>query len=114
MINFGYNINHDRQIDLDNCDRRVAEFISKIEPTFNTCIACGTCTTTCSAGRFTDFNPRMLYTLVKRGQINEVEKEIEKCMLCGKCQLACPRGINTRHIILSIQKALDKTKKNEI
>ena len=114
MINFGYKINADRQIDLNHCDRRIANFISKIEPTFNTCIACGTCTTTCTAGNFTNFNPRLLYTLVKRGQIDEVKKEIEKCMLCGKCQLACPRGINTRHIILNIQKALVKLEKNEI
>ena len=114
MINFGYKINIDRQIDLNQCDKRVEKFVSKIEPTFNTCIACGTCTTTCSAGNFTNFNPRLLYTLVKRGQIDDVKKEIEKCMLCGKCQLACPRGINTRHIILNIQKALEKLEKNEI
>ena len=25
-------------------------------------------------------------------------------MLCGRCLLVCPRGINTRHLILSIGK----------
>ena len=29
---------------------------------------------------------------------------LRHCMLCGKCQLVCPRGINTRHLILSIGK----------
>jgi heterodisulfide reductase subunit C len=28
-------------------------------------------------------------------------------MLCGKCQLACPRGVNTRNVILTIQRALE-------
>lgn len=114
MIDFGYNISSDRQIDLDNSDMRIANFVRKIEPTFGTCLSCGTCTTTCSAGNFTDFNPRKLYTLIKRGQVSEVKNEIEKCMLCGKCQLLCPRGINTRHIILNIQKAIEKLEKNEI
>ena len=29
---------------------------------------------------------------------------LRHCMLCGKCLLVCPRGINTRHLILSIGK----------
>ena len=114
MKNFGYNINTNRQIDLDTCDTSIASFVSRSEPTFNTCIGCGSCTATCSAGNFTNFNPRLLFLLVKRGQLDEVKKEIAKCMLCGKCQSVCPRGINTRHVILNIQKAFVKIKDHEI
>jgi Fe-S oxidoreductase len=30
--------------------------------------------------------------------------QLKSCMLCGKCHIVCPRGINTRHLILSICK----------
>jgi Fe-S oxidoreductase len=30
--------------------------------------------------------------------------QLKSCMLCGKCYIVCPRGINTRHLILSICK----------
>ena len=29
---------------------------------------------------------------------------LKSCQLCGKCSMVCPRGINTRHLILSIAK----------
>ena len=32
------------------------------------------------------------------------ERLLKCCMLCGKCSMVCPRGINTRHLILSICK----------
>lgn len=107
MIDFGYNLNKDRQIDYDSNDRKVALFVKKNEPSFSICIACGTCTATCSAGQFTDFNFRKLMILVKRGETQKLKNEINKCMLCGKCFLACPRNVNTRNIILNIKKAVD-------
>jgi heterodisulfide reductase subunit C len=41
---------------------------------------------------------------------SEIESEIKKCMLCGKCYLACPRGVNTRNVIIQINKAIEKYK----
>jgi len=108
MIDFGYQINTDRQIDYDKNNKDIIKYIIKYEPTFKICIACGTCTATCSTGNFTDFNIRKLITLIKRGEYSEVKKDIDKCMLCGKCFLACPRAVNTRNLILTIQKALEK------
>jgi heterodisulfide reductase subunit C len=107
MIDFGYNLNKDRQIDYDVNDRKIAQYVKKQEPTFAVCIACGTCTATCSAGQFTDFNFRKLMIFVKRGETLKLKNEISKCMLCGKCFLACPRNVNTRNIILNIKKAAD-------
>lgn len=107
MPNFGYTINSDRQIDYDRNDLRLAKYITMHEPSFKVCFACGTCSATCSAGLFTDFSLREMIGNIKRGEIKKVKTEAEKCMLCGKCQLACPRGVNTRNIILSIQRAIE-------
>ena len=109
MKSFGYTISKDRQIDFDANDRKVAGFISEVEPSIRLCIGCGSCTATCSAGHFTDFNIRRIHTLVQRGEVHQLKKEIMKCMLCGKCQLVCPRGVNLRNLILLIHTALEKT-----
>jgi len=108
MINFGYTINTDRQIDYDNNDRRIAAFLSEHEPTFRICISCGTCTATCSAGNFTYFNLREMIVMLKRGETRQLKEDVTKCMLCGKCQMACPRGVNTRNLILSIHRAIER------
>jgi heterodisulfide reductase subunit C len=108
MKNFGYSISKDRQIDFDKTDKRIAEYIRENEPSFNICIACGTCTASCSAGNFTELSLRKLITSIKRGDTDGVKAEIAKCMLCGKCFLACPRGVNTRNVILKINQALEK------
>ena len=108
MKDFGYTLQKDRQIDYDKNDKRVAEFVVKFEKTFNICIACGTCTATCTASNFTDFNIRMVHTLMRRGETARLAEEIAKCQFCGKCLLACPRGVNTRNMILGIKLAVDK------
>jgi heterodisulfide reductase subunit C len=112
MDKFGFAPASDHQIDFDANDRRIAEYVQKHEITFDLCISCGSCTATCSAGNQTDFNFRKLNIYLKRGEIAHLEGEIKKCMFCGKCQLVCPRGVNTRQLILHIQKALEKYKNN--
>jgi heterodisulfide reductase subunit B len=107
MPNFGYTISSDRQINYDSNDHRIKRFLSENEPSFLVCIACGTCTATCSAGLFTDFSLRDMIGNIKRGEVRKIKTEVEKCMLCGKCQLACPRGVNTRNVILCIQRAIE-------
>jgi len=109
MKPFGYTITEDRQIDFDAQDRKVTGFINAVEPSIRLCIGCGSCTATCSAGHFTDFNIRRIHTFVQRGEIHRLKKEIMKCMLCGKCQLVCPRGVNLRNLILSIHTALENS-----
>ncbi len=106
MVNFGYKLNTDRQIDYDKNDAKICEQIEMNEPSFCLCISCGTCSATCSAALHTDFSIRKLITLIKRHEYSEAKTEIYKCMLCGKCQLACPRGVNTRNLILNIRRSL--------
>lgn len=103
--NFGFKINSEKQIDYDLNNHKVANFIDSLEPTYKTCISCGTCSATCTAAQFTDFSFRNVMLLIRRGDTS-VADEIKKCMLCGKCTLVCPRGVNTRNVILSIKKAV--------
>jgi len=108
MLDFGYTISIDRQIDLDRGDMRYIEFVKAIDPSLDICIGCGSCTATCTAGNFTDFNIRRLHTSIRRGDTKSLKQEIRKCMFCGKCQLVCPRGVNLRNVILSLNQAIER------
>jgi heterodisulfide reductase subunit C len=107
MINFGYGINKDRQIVFDENDRSVFYQLQEIEPSIDICIQCGTCSSTCTTGQFTQFSFRQILLLVHRGEMSEIKSDIQKCMFCGKCQLACPRGVNTRNAIQSLYSILN-------
>lgn len=104
--NFGYSIGRDRQIDYDKLSRMIYQKLKTDEPSVVTCISCGTCAATCTAAQFTDFSLRKYILLLRRGETLEVVQNIDKCMLCGKCQLACPMGVNTRGVIVSIQRII--------
>ena len=110
---FGYTIQKDRQIDYDQLDMRIIEYLNHLEPSFRICIGCGSCTATCSAGHYVDFNIRRFHILLLRGETYLLRKEIEKCMFCGKCQLVCPRGVNTRKVIIIMKEAVEKIRRNE-
>ena len=98
------NGNASRQIDFDEFDPRLLNHVLVHEPSFLTCISCGGCTATCSAGNLTDFNVRKISLILRRGEIQKLSIEIDKCMFCGKCTLVCPRDINIRNVILLIKK----------
>lgn len=107
-MDFGYSINQSTKIDLDTASNELAVLLARQEPSFLTCIGCGTCMSTCSAGKFTDLNLRMVQLLVMRGQDARIRRDLEKCMLCGKCQMLCPRGVNTRNVVISIHRLTQK------
>ena len=108
MIDFGYKKNDSLTLDMDLDASRFQLYkrLLKIEPSAAWCISCGTCAATCSAGQFTDFNLRKIILLCKRGDTQSLKPVINRCMVCGKCQFACPKGINTRHIVLILNKHL--------
>lgn len=105
-MNWGYKISKPRSINMDTNNLTFSRELLRTHPVLQTCIGCGNCTATCTAAQFTDFNIRMLQTLVRRGEYERARAELGKCMLCGKCRLVCTRGINTREIILFLRKNL--------
>ena len=108
MKNFGYTVLKDNSFDYDRADRRISDFLLEREPSLNLCIGCGSCSATCSAGHFTEFNIRRLHTAVRRGDTGKIKAELRKCMFCGKCQLVCPRGVNLRNLILVMNRAIEQ------
>ena len=112
MPDFGYTINKQRVIDLDKNGSKTIAKVKMLEPSVSICIGCGTCTGTCSANVFTQFNLRQLMLLVNRDETAKLKQEIEKCMLCGKCMLVCPRGVNTRNVLLAINRVFTEQEQN--
>ncbi len=108
MIDFGYSIQQDRQIDFDANDKRILRFVRAAEPTVDICMSCGTCSSSCTAGLHSDFSLRRLILLARRGEEDEIFRIIDRCRFCGKCTLACPRNVNTRNIIYLMQQAVKK------
>lgn len=108
MKKFGYSLQPDRTIDFDHNDKRFLEYLKLHEPSVITCIGCGSCTATCSAGHFVDFNIRQVHTFLRRGEMHKLKEEMQKCMFCGKCQLVCPRGVNLRNLILTMNQAIER------
>jgi heterodisulfide reductase subunit C len=106
MNHFGFSISKDNSIDYEINDRSLAEIVLIKEPSLYRCIQCGSCTGTCTAASFTDYNFRKMQLLMRRGEIQHLRETVKKCMMCGKCQLVCPRGVNTRNVVRQIRIAL--------
>ncbi len=105
-IKWGYGISRPRAIDMDRNELVKSDRILQLMPELQTCIGCGGCTATCTAGNLTSFNFRRVHTLVRRGEYEGIYEELNKCMLCGKCRMVCPRGINTRGLVILIKREL--------
>lgn len=112
MGNFGFTIAKTRAIKLTAENLEKVNRLQELVPSYKRCMSCGSCTATCSARQFTNFNIRKTHCYFKRGQFDQLEKELQKCMLCGKCTLVCPRGVNLRSLIINMRQILTNT--NEI
>lgn len=100
MMDFGFKLAASSTIDLDKVDLTLYKKIAQIEPDIKRCMACGSCSATCTAGEFSGMSVRKMILAMQRGK--DITKMLSNCMLCGKCTMVCPRGINTRHLILSV------------
>ncbi len=107
MNKFGYSLSPASVINLDKVDRSKFMLLAKLEPDVRKCMACGSCTATCTAGKFTKTSLRSAILALQNGQEDKAYENLKGCMLCGKCSMVCPRGINTRHLILSIFRIYD-------
>ncbi len=102
MVDFGYKISSGNRVDLDNFNNTTFRTLKELSPDIIKCIACGSCTSSCSAGNFSNVSFRSAILLMERGLNKQSIDIIKGCMLCGKCTIVCPRGINIRKAILSI------------
>lgn len=114
MIEFGYKIQHDRQIDFDANNRRILAFVRAAEPSIDWCMSCGTCASACTAAITTDFSLRRLIIQARRGMEKDMLETVYRCRFCGKCFNACPRGVNTRNVVYMMQLAAKKIANHEI
>jgi heterodisulfide reductase subunit C len=103
MIDFGYSRVESACIDLDKHDDSLLNTLIKKDTDILTCIACGSCAATCTAGRHLPISLRKVILHVQRGNVHEEIKQTAHCMFCGKCILICPRGINTRPLLTAIR-----------
>ena len=89
-------------MNLDKVDLTLYDRLCEIEPDAKKCMACGSCSATCTAGPWTEMSVRKVILGIQRGKEKEAAKMLKGCMLCGKCTMVCPRGINTRKLILDV------------
>ena len=102
MTDFGFKLSPSSAIDLDKVDLSLYRRLAELEPDLRICMACGSCSAACTAAPFTGMSVRKVILALQRGKEKEAAKMLSGCMLCGKCTMVCPRGINTRHLILSL------------
>ena len=108
---FGFKISPSSTMNLDTIDMTRFEELCKLEPDVMKCMACGSCSATCTASQFSGMSVRKVILCLQRGQEEEAMKMMKNCMLCGKCTMVCPRAINTRHLLLSIFKIYQEDRK---
>ena len=99
-------------MDLDLADREKFARLSAMEPDVLKCMGCGSCTATCTAGKFTPTSVRSAILALMNGKAEDACNLLKGCLLCGKCTLVCPRSINTRHLIMEINKTIRNERKN--
>lgn len=104
MVDFGFTLNPSSRIDLDAFDRGTFDRLLAREPDAKKCMACGSCSAVCTASQFAPTSIRRALHALQNGRGDLALAELKGCQLCGKCTMVCPRGINTRHLILSILK----------
>jgi len=100
MIDFGFKLSRSSTIDLDKVEMGLYRKLCELEPDARRCMECGSCGAVCTASPFSGMSLRKVIHGIQRGE--DVRPMLRGCMLCGKCNIVCPRGINTRHLVLSL------------
>jgi len=72
------------------------------------CMNCGVCTAICPAAEVSDYDPRMVVSLVQQKDEAELEKLLKsdtiwKCGECLSCKTRCPRGNVPCYIIQALR-----------
>lgn len=72
------------------------------------CMNCGVCTAICPAAEVSDYDPRMVVSLVQQKDEAELEKLLKsdtiwRCGECLSCKTRCPRGNTPCYIIQALR-----------
>ncbi len=102
MPDFGFTISRSSTIDLDAVDTELFSELARMEPDVKRCMECGSCSAVCTGAPFSGMSLRKVIHGIRTGA--SVLPMLQACMLCGKCTMVCPRAINTRHLILSLER----------
>ena len=103
MIDFGFSRIESACVDLDKHDDNLLNKLVKKDSDILTCMACGSCAASCTAGVYLPMSLRKVILHIQRGNVQEEINQTAHCMFCGKCILVCPRGINTRPLLTAIR-----------
>ncbi|MCQ2142995.1 MAG: (4Fe-4S)-binding protein [Bacteroidales bacterium] len=105
MTDFGFSLSKSSVVDIDRTDTALYRRLCELDRTAASCMSCGSCSATCTASSYSGMSLRKVLHGLQRGE--DVRPMLRCCMLCGKCTMVCPRGINTRHVLLTIAKIYD-------
>lgn len=100
MVDFGFGLSKSSSVMLDEVPLELYHELERMDPGIRSCIACGSCSATCTAAPWSGMSVRKVLLALQRGK--DVSAMLSGCMLCGKCSMVCPRGINTRRFILNL------------
>ena len=94
-MNWGFSISQTRGVDIDRNDMQYSRRLLAEHPELQTCIACGNCTATCTAGNLTKFNVRKLQTACSFIPRLILRRAIRRCgnfssTWSGKPRARCP------------------------
>ena len=101
-MDFGFSLSPSSAVHIDGVDLSLYRAVEEKVPEIRTCIGCGSCTATCTAGPYSGMSVRQIILDIQRGRQKLAAEKLDACMLCGKCTMVCPRGINTRGLILAV------------
>ena len=104
MVDFGFGLVPSSRMNLDLFDKEKYDELVAMEPDARICMACGSCTAVCTAGKYVHTSLREAMEDLFNAKPDRALESLRSCQLCGKCAMVCPRGINTRHLIMSINK----------
>ena len=107
MIEFGFKLSPSSRINLDLRDKASFSKLVEIEPDALKCMACGSCTASCSAGVFEETSLRSALLSLQNGDKEKALKLLSHCMFCGKCT-AGGCATSAGHTFKSIRLNLNK------
>ena len=72
MNGFGFRLSPSSAINLDKIDRTLFDELCRIEPDALRCMACGSCTATCTSSGLSGMSVRKMLLNLQRGKVDDI------------------------------------------